>query len=106
LRHHPLKAVQHATRSGRAKIVIDHFDLGPSQRGQTIEPGVLLRAVLAVVEKLVSRRLPYVDERLTPRRKMPLRPRLSSTRGAPSDLFGSNGWIANHSNFYTTFFVA
>src|SRR6266404_3830256 len=65
LRHHPLKAgAQHPTRSGTAKIVIDHLDLGPTQRGQTIAHGVLQRAALAVVQNLVSRRLPYIEERL------------------------------------------
>src|SRR5262245_27388557 len=57
-------AVIGGTRGGAAKIVIDHLDLGPAERGQTIAHGVLQRAALAVVQNLVSRRLPYVEERL------------------------------------------
>ena len=65
LRHHPLEAgALDPTRGGSAKIVIDHLDLGPAERGQTIAHGVLQRAALAVVQNLVSRRLPYVEERL------------------------------------------
>jgi hypothetical protein len=59
--HYPLKAgALDPTRSRTAKIVIDHLDLGPTKRDQTIAHGVLQRAALAVVQNVVSRRLAYV----------------------------------------------
>src|SRR6266436_141783 len=102
LRHHPLKAgAQDPTRSGTAKIVIDHLDLGPTQRGQTIAHGVLQRAALAVVQNLVSRRLPYVEECLALQMmradfvrdhdRPPLSSRSGSCRHAPGSIV-SSGW--------------
>src|SRR5271166_621119 len=65
LRYHPLEAgALDAARSGTAKIIIDDLDLRPTQRGQTIAHGILQRAAFAVVQNLVSRRLPHVKERL------------------------------------------
>src|SRR4029077_7512554 len=48
---------------GAAKIVIDHFDLRPTECGQPIAHGILQRAALAVVQNLMSRRLPDVENR-------------------------------------------
>src|SRR3974390_572923 len=63
LRHHPLKAgALDTARSRTAKIVINHLDLQPAEGGQTIAHGILQRAALAVVQNLVSRRLPHVEE--------------------------------------------
>src|SRR5271169_3691782 len=65
LRHHPLKAgALDPARSRTTKIVINHFDLRPAEGGQTIAHGILQRAALAVVQNLMSRRLPHVEERL------------------------------------------
>src|ERR1700745_4261577 len=44
--------------------VINHIDLGPTEYGQTIAHGILQRAALPVVQNLMSRRLPDVENRL------------------------------------------
>src|SRR6266481_7944107 len=63
--HHPLEAgALDPARSGTAKIVIDHLDLGPAERHKAIAHGILQRAALAVVQNLMGRRLPHVEERL------------------------------------------
>src|SRR5262249_59951390 len=62
--HHPLKAdALDAACSGTTKIVIDHLDLGPANCSHAIAHGVLQRAALPVVQNLVSRRLPNVEDR-------------------------------------------
>jgi hypothetical protein len=56
LRHHPLEAgALDAARSGTAEIVIDHLDVQPAERGQTIAHRILQRAALAVVQNLMGR---------------------------------------------------
>ena len=51
LRYHPLEAgALDTARSRTAEIVIDHLDLRPAERGQTIAHGILQRAVLAIVQ--------------------------------------------------------
>jgi hypothetical protein len=45
---------------GTAKVVIDHLDLGATERRQAITHRILQRAALAVVQHLISGRLPYV----------------------------------------------
>jgi hypothetical protein len=64
LRHHPLEAgAPDTTRSGTAKIVVNHLDLGPAKRSQAIAHGILQRAALPVVQDLMRRRLPNVEKR-------------------------------------------
>src|SRR6266851_2757915 len=41
-----------------------HLDLGPAERHKAIAHGILQRAALAVVQNLMGRRLPHVEERL------------------------------------------
>src|SRR5262245_66505305 len=45
------------------KIIIDHLDLGPAKCRQAIAHGVLQRAALPVVHRLMSRRLANVHDR-------------------------------------------
>src|SRR5215470_9178772 len=47
-----------------AEIVVDHLDLGPAECRQAIPHGVLQRAALAVVQNLMGRRLPDIEQRL------------------------------------------
>ena len=63
LRHHPLKTgALDAACSGRAKIIIDHLDLGPAKCSRAIAYGELQRAALPVVQNLMSRRLANVED--------------------------------------------
>lgn len=66
LRHHPVKANARDATGGRrsAEIVIDRLDAGPAERCQAIAHRVLKRAALPVVQHLMGRRLPYIQERL------------------------------------------
>jgi len=59
-----LWAALHAAGGRAAEVIVDHFDLGPSQCHQPIAHGVLQRAALAVVQHLMSRGLAYVEDRL------------------------------------------
>ena len=65
LGHHPFETgALHAAGRRAAEIVVDHFDLGETQRRQPIPHGVLQRPALAVVQHLVRRGLAHVEDRL------------------------------------------
>ncbi len=50
------------TGAGAAEIVVDYLDAGPAQRTSAIGEPVLTAPALVIVENLVGRRLPNVDE--------------------------------------------
>jgi hypothetical protein len=65
LGHHPLEAGARDAASGRtAKVVVDDLDLMPAQGLQPLPHGILERPALAVVQDLVGRGLPHVEDGL------------------------------------------
>ena len=69
-----------ATRRRATKVVVDNIDLPPAERSQAIPHGVLQRTALAIVQDLVGRGLPDIEDRLA---LEVVRPDLVRCHGAP-----------------------
>src|SRR4029077_1731401 len=63
--HHPFEPdAWDATRGRPLEIVVHRVDLGPAERHKTIPHSILQCLALAVVQDLVGRGLPYIEDRL------------------------------------------
>src|ERR1700739_3511097 len=54
----------HPNQIAATEIVVDRRDLRPAQNGKAIAHGILQGAALAVVQDLMGRGLPYIQDRL------------------------------------------
>ncbi len=65
LGHHPVETgPRDAARRRTAKIVVDRLDAGPAERRQPVAHRILQGAALAVVQHLMGRGLPHIEDRL------------------------------------------